>query len=132
GLARGFQVTDTGQPLKVPVGRRVLGRVFNVLGQAIDGKEPVDGGEWRAILAPPPPLNQRTTKSEIFETGIKAIDILTPLERGGKAGLFGGAGVGKTVLITEIIYNVVGKYEGVSLFCGIGERSREAEELYRE
>ncbi len=132
GLARGFQVIDTGQPLTVPVGRRVLGRVFNVLGATIDGKESIDGGEWRPVLAPPPSLNQRTTKSEIFETGIKVIDILTPLERGGKAGLFGGAGVGKTVLITEIIYNVVGKYEGVSLFCGIGERSREAEELYRE
>lgn len=132
GLARGSQVIDTGQPLKVPVGRRVLGRVFNVLGETIDGKEPVHGGEWRPVLVPPPSLNQRTTKSEIFETGIKAIDILTPLERGGKAGLFGGAGVGKTVLITEIIYNVVGKHEGVSLFCGIGERSREAEELYRE
>lgn len=132
GLARGSQVIDTGQPLKVPVGRRVLGRVFNVLGETIDGKELVHGGEWRPVLVPPPSLNQRTTKSEIFETGIKAIDILTPLERGGKAGLFGGAGVGKTVLITEIIYNVVGKHEGVSLFCGIGERSREAEELYRE
>ena len=132
GLARGTKVMDTGKPLKVPVGRWVLGRVFNVLGETIDGKEPVHGGKWRPVLVPPPSLNQRTTKSEIFETGIKAIDILTPLERGGKAGLFGGAGVGKTVLITEIIYNVVGKHEGVSLFCGIGERSREAEELYRE
>jgi F-type H+/Na+-transporting ATPase subunit beta len=132
GLMRGASVRDTGQPLKVPVGRHVLGRVFNVLGETIDGKEPLDGGEWRPVLIPPTHLSQRVTKSELFETGIKAIDVLTPLERGGKAGLFGGAGVGKTVLITEMIYNVVGKYEGVSLFCGIGERSREAEELYRE
>jgi F-type H+-transporting ATPase subunit beta len=132
GLARGSQVIDTGQPLRVPVGRRVLGRLFNVLGETTDGKEPVSGGDWRPVLIPPAHLSQRTTRSEIFETGIKAIDILSPLERGGKAGLFGGAGVGKTVLITEMIYNIVGKHEGVSLFCGIGERSREAEELYRE
>jgi F-type H+/Na+-transporting ATPase subunit beta len=132
GLARGTVVIDTGHTLKVPVGERVLGRVFNVLGETIDDKPPVRGGEWRPVLAPPAPISQRTTRSDVFETGIKAIDILTPLERGGKAGLFGGAGVGKTVLITEMIYNVVGKYEGVSLFCGIGERSREAEELYRE
>ena len=132
GLARGSQVVDTDQPLQVPVGKRVLGRVFNVLGETIDGKAPVEGGEWRPVLQPPAPLRHRTTRSEIFETGIKAIDVLAPLERGGKAGLFGGAGVGKTVLITEMIYNVVGAHEGVSLFCGIGERCREAEELYRE
>jgi F-type H+/Na+-transporting ATPase subunit beta len=132
GLGRGAVVFDTGQSLMVPVGRRVLGRVFNVLGQTIDEGEPIRGGEWRPVLAAPVPISRRTTRSEVFETGIKAIDVLTPLERGGKAGLFGGAGVGKTVLITEMIYNVVGKHEGVSLFCGIGERSREAEELYRE
>jgi F-type H+/Na+-transporting ATPase subunit beta len=132
GLTRGSRVFDTGQPLMIPVGQRVMGRVFNVLGETIDEKEPVLGGDWRPVLLPPVDLNQRTTRPEIFETGIKAIDVLAPLERGGKAGLFGGAGVGKTVLITEMIYNVVGKYEGVSIFCGIGERSREAEELYRE
>lgn len=132
GLTRGTRVLDTGQPLKIPVGERVLGRMFNVLGETIDDGEAVRGGEWRPILRPPVDLGQRTTRPEIFETGIKAIDVLAPLERGGKTGLFGGAGVGKTVLITEMIYNVVGKYEGVSLFCGIGERSREAEELYRE
>src|SRR5690606_32227760 len=131
GLMRGAPVRDTGQKLMVPVSQHVLGRVFNVLGEAIDGKAPLDGVEWRPVLRPPPHLSQRTTQSELFEPGIKAIDVLTPLERGGKAGLFGGAGVGKTVLITEMIYNVVGKYEGVSLFCGIGERSREAEDLYR-
>jgi F-type H+-transporting ATPase subunit beta len=132
GLTRGSRVLDTGQPLKIPVGKRVLGRMFNVLGETIDDQEPVRGGEWRPILMPPVDLSQRITRPEIFETGIKAIDVLAPLERGGKTGLFGGAGVGKTVLITEMIYNVVGKYEGISLFCGIGERSREAEELYRE
>lgn len=132
GLARGDRVLDSGGPLRVPVGKRVLGRVFNVLGETIDGRDPIEGGDWRPVLLPPVALSRRTTKSEIFQTGIKAIDVLTPLERGGKAGLFGGAGVGKTVLITEMIFNVVGTYEGVSLFCGIGERSREAEELYRE
>lgn len=132
GLTRGSRVIDTGQPLMIPVGQRVMGRVFNVLGETLDGKEPVRGGDWRPVLLPPVSLSQRTTRHEIFQTGIKAIDVLAPLERGGKAGLFGGAGVGKTVLITEMIYNVVGNYEGVSIFCGIGERSREAEELYRQ
>lgn len=132
GLTRCSRVIDTGQPLVVPVGQRVIGRVFNVLGETIDGKEPIQGGDWRPVLRPPVDLSQRTTRPEIFETGIKVIDVLAPLERGGKAGLFGGAGVGKTVLITEMIYNVVGKHKGVSIFCGIGERNREAEELYRE
>jgi F-type H+/Na+-transporting ATPase subunit beta len=132
GLARGMRVLDTGSTLQAPVGKRLLGRMSNVLGQAIDGKEPFTGGEWRSIHQPPVPLAQQVTKSEVFETGIKAIDVLAPLERGGKAGLFGGAGVGKTVLITELIHNMVGKHAGVSIFCGIGERCREAEELYRE
>ena len=132
GLARGAAVADTGRPLHVPVGKRVLGRMFNVFGQAIDRGEPVEGGEWRSIHGRPVPLMQQATRSEIFTTGIKAIDVLAPLERGGKAGLFGGAGVGKTVLIGEMIHNTVGRHEGVSLFCGIGERCREGEELYRE
>ena len=132
GLMRGAPVLDTGEPLKVPVGKRVLGRAFNVLGQTIDNREAIADGEWRPVIRAPVRLSQRGTQSEVFETGVKAIDVLTPLERGGKAGLFGGAGVGKTVLITEMIYNVVGHHEGVSLFCGIGERSREAEELHRE
>ena len=132
GLARGALIVDTGQPLTVPVGERVLGRMFNVFGEPIDGKEALIGGAWRSIHQPPVPLAQQATASEIFVTGIKAIDVLAPLERGGKAGLFGGAGVGKTVLITEMIHNTVGHYRGVSLFCGIGERCREAEELYRE
>jgi F-type H+-transporting ATPase subunit beta len=132
GLAHGSTVIDTGHPLRVPVGKRLLGRMFNVFGETIDKKEAVKGGEWRVIHQEPIPLDQQSTTSQIFTTGIKAIDVLSPLERGGKAGLFGGAGVGKTVLIMEMIRNMVGQHEGVSLFCGIGERSREGEELYRE
>ena len=132
GIARGTEVISTGQPLQVPVGKRLLGRVFDVFGHAIDNKEPVEGGEWRSIHQSPPPLSQQSTQAEILTTGIKTIDLLAPLERGGKAGLFGGAGVGKTVLITEMINNMVSQHEGISLFCGIGERNREAEELYQE
>ncbi|MGK7874099.1 MAG: F0F1 ATP synthase subunit beta [Xenococcaceae cyanobacterium] len=132
GLARGSFVIDTGHTLQVPVGERLLGRMFNVFGETIDGREHLQGGNWRSIHASPVSLSERATTTEIFQTGIKAIDILAPLERGGKAGLFGGAGVGKTVLITELIHNVVSRYEGVSIFCGIGERSREGEELYRD
>jgi len=132
GLARGAIVVDTGHTFSVPVGKTLLGRVFNVFGETIDKREPIGEAEWRSIHQAPPPLTRQTTKTEIFRTGIKAIDVLAPLERGGKAGLFGGAGVGKTVLITEIIHNMVGLLQGVSIFCGIGERCREAEELYRE
>jgi F-type H+/Na+-transporting ATPase subunit beta len=132
GLARGDPVLDTGRGLSVPVGESVLGRVFNVFGETIDGKGLVNGGEWRSVHALTVPLTRRSTTSEIFATGIKAIDVLSPLERGGKGGLFGGAGVGKTVLITELIHNVIGHHRGVSVFCGIGERCREGEELYRE
>jgi F-type H+-transporting ATPase subunit beta len=132
GLARGSAVTDTGQPLQVPVGKHLLGRVFNVFGEAIDKQEQITGGEWRSIHQPSIPLSEQSTISEILETGIKAIDVLVPLERGGKAGLFGGAGVGKTVLLTEMIHNMAVAHEGVSFFSGIGERNREAEELYRD
>ncbi len=132
GLVRGMAVEDTGALFKIPVGQRLLGRMLNVFGQTIDGKEPIEGGEWRSIHQTPVHLTEQATKTEVFETGIKAIDVLAPLERGGRAGLFGGAGVGKTVLITELINNIVGQHEGISLFCGIGERSREGEELYRE
>ena len=132
GLAQGSAVMDTGSPLKVPVGKRLMGRVFNVFGETIDRGEPLSGGQWRSIHQEPVPLDRQSTASEIFITGIKAIDVLSPLELGGKAGLFGGAGVGKTVLIMEMINNMVGGHEGVSLFCGIGERVREGEELYRE
>jgi F-type H+-transporting ATPase subunit beta len=106
--------------------------MFDVFGNTIDRKAALSDVQWRSVHRAPPPLAQRSTKSEIFETGIKVIDVLMPLERGGKAGLFGGAGVGKTVLLTEMIHNMVGHHEGVSVFCGIGERCREGEELYRE
>ena len=132
GLSRGHGISDTGEMLTVPVGRRLLGRMFNVFGETIDEGESIQGGEWREIHQPPVPFSRQATKTEVFETGIKAIDVLAPLERGGKAGLFGGAGVGKTVLIREMIRNMVGEYEGVSLFCGSGERTREGDELYRE
>jgi len=132
GLARGMPVTDTGGPLQAPVGRGVLARMFNVFGQAIDRQPPPEDVQWRSVHRAPPPLARRSTKSQVFETGIKVIDVLLPLERGGKAGLFGGAGVGKTVLLTEMIQNMVAHHEGVSIFCGIGERCREGEELYRE
>jgi F-type H+-transporting ATPase subunit beta len=132
GLARGMAVQDTGGPLKAPVGRGILSRMFDVFGNAIDRQGALSDVQWRSVHRAPPPLARRSTKSEIFETGIKVIDVLMPLERGGKAGLFGGAGVGKTVLLTEMIHNMIGHQEGVSIFCGIGERCREGEELYRE
>jgi len=132
GLRRGDPVVDNNSMISVPVGKQILGRMFNVFGETIDEKGELIDIERRGIHQAPASISRRVTTSEIFETGIKAIDLLTPLERGGKAGLFGGAGVGKTVLITELINNTVGKHEGVSIFCGIGERSREAEELYRD
>jgi F-type H+/Na+-transporting ATPase subunit beta len=131
GLARGSEILDTGSPLQVPVGKNLLGRVISVFGKPIDMKGALEG-DLRSIHQKPVPLTDQSTVSEIFETGIKAIDILAPLERGGKAGLFGGAGVGKTVLITEMINNTVKKHHGVSIFCGIGERCREGEEIYRD
>jgi len=132
GLARGAPVVDTGGSLQAPVGKKLLGRIFNVFGEPIDGQEPPEGVRRRSIYQEPVPLSRQVTRPEIFRTGIKAIDLLSPLERGGKAGMFGGAGVGKTVLIMEMINNMAGTYEGVSIFCGIGERNREGEELYRE
>jgi F-type H+-transporting ATPase subunit beta len=131
-LARGMSVRDMGGPLRVPVGEALLGRMLNVFGDTIDAGGPLGDTEHWPIHRPPLPLSRRVTRTEVFETGIKALDLLAPLESGGKAGLFGGAGVGKTVLITELIHNMVGRYEGISLFCGIGERSREAEELHRD
>ncbi|MGI2107244.1 F0F1 ATP synthase subunit beta [Shewanella frigidimarina] len=132
GLARGMLVEDSGGPLLAPVGKTILSRMFDVFGNAIDRKAPPIGTQWRSVHNEPPAIAQLATKSQVFETGIKVIDVLMPLERGGKAGLFGGAGVGKTVLLTEMIHNMVGQHAGVSIFCGIGERCREGEELYRE
>lgn len=132
GLARGDRVVDTGHPIRIPVGKALVGRMFNVFGEPIDRKGEFNSEERRSIHCPAPALTQRTIRTEIFQTGIKVIDLLAPLERGGKAGLFGGAGVGKTVLIMELIHNMVSQHEGVSVFCGIGERCREGEDLYRQ
>ncbi len=133
GLSRGMQVISNNKPLMVGVGKETLGRMFNVFGQVIDHKELLSKNvEYRSVHQNPPSLAKRSSKSEIFETGIKIIDVLIPLERGGKSGLFGGAGVGKTVLLTEMIHNMVGHHQGVSLFCGIGERCREGQELYHD
>src|SRR5664279_1258355 len=132
GLARGMVVETDGKQLEVPVGKKIIGRMFDVFGNTIDHEQPLIGVEFRNIHQTPPPLSKRSTKSEIFVTGIKAIDVLIPLERGGKAGLFGGAGVGKTVLLTEMIHNMVGHNKGVSMFCGIGARCREGNELYHD
>ncbi|MEZ5387790.1 MAG: F0F1 ATP synthase subunit beta, partial [Prosthecobacter sp.] len=122
GLARGMPVENTGGTLKAPVGKGIMSRMFDVFGNPIDRAGEVEDVEWRGVHRAPPSLARRSTQSEVFETGIKVIDVLVPLERGGKAGLFGGAGVGKTVLLTEMIHNMVGHHEGVSIFCGIGER----------
>ncbi len=132
GIARGDAVIDLGRHLEVPVGTELLGRTFNVFGETIDHGPPLGDLHRRSIHQAPVPLGQQVTRMEVFRTGIKVIDLLAPLERGGKTGLFGGAGVGKTVVIMELIHNTVSKHEGVSLFCGIGERCREGEELHRE
>jgi F-type H+-transporting ATPase subunit beta len=132
GLARGMLIHDTGGPLKAPVGPEILSRMFDVFGNAIDKQAQPENVEWRSVHNSPPLLSSLSTKTEVYSTGIKVIDLLVPLERGGKTGLFGGAGVGKTVLLTEMIHNMVGHHNGVSIFCGIGERCREGEELHRE
>ena len=139
GIARGDEVIDTGKPIAAPVGTWVLGKMFDVFGNRLDGEgiKPdgigaAEGVEYREIYQSPLPFSRRVSSDEIFQTGIKAIDVLAPLAKGEKAGLFGGAGVGKSVLITELINNMAHKLKGYSIFCGIGERSREAEELYRE
>ena len=131
-LELGMTIRDTGAPLTVPVGDALLGRMLNMYGDPIDGGASVDALPRNSIHVAPVPLARRQGGVGLFETGIKAIDLLCPLERGGKSGLFGGAGVGKTVIVGEIIRNMATTYDGVSLFCGIGERCREAEELYRE
>lgn len=131
GLSRGIEVQNNDEPLTVPVGRELLGRVVNVFGDPLDFGDPITT-QKKSIHSKSIPLTSHSRSSEILHTGIKAIDLLAPIERGGKAGLFGGAGVGKTVLIMELIRNIVEGYQGISIFCGIGERCREAEELYRE
>jgi F-type H+-transporting ATPase subunit beta len=132
GLARGVEVFDTGGPITVPVGEVTLGRVFNVLGEPIDEKGPVAVTERLPIHRPAPAFDQQTTETEIFETGIKVIDLVCPFAKGGKIGVFGGAGVGKTVIIQELIRNVAQEHSGYSVFAGVGERSREGNDLIRE
>jgi len=132
GLARGVEVLDTGGPITVPVGDVTLGRVFNVLGEPIDEKGPVAVTERLPIHRPAPPFDQQTTETEIFETGIKVIDLVCPFAKGGKIGVFGGAGVGKTVIIQELIRNVAQEHSGYSVFAGVGERSREGNDLIHE
>jgi F-type H+-transporting ATPase subunit beta len=132
GLARGVEAVDTGGPITVPVGQVTLGRVFNVLGEPIDEKGPVGVSEHLPIHRPAPAFDQQTTETEIFETGIKVIDLVCPFAKGGKIGVFGGAGVGKTVIIQELIRNVASEHAGYSVFAGVGERSREGNDLIRE
>jgi F-type H+-transporting ATPase subunit beta len=130
GLQRGMPVQDTGEPIKVPVGKETLGRMFNVLGEPIDGRGPVRTKTKHSIHRPAPPLSERIASTEIFETGIKIVDLICPYVRGGKTGLFGGAGVGKTVLIMELIHRTATTHRGVSVFAGVGERVREGNELW--
>ncbi|MSD08890.1 F0F1 ATP synthase subunit beta [Eubacterium sp. BIOML-A2] len=132
GMYRGMEATDTGEPIKVPVGKEVLGRLFNVLGETIDGKGAVEAERYDAIHRPAPDYKDQDTSSVIFETGIKVIDLLAPYTKGGKVGLFGGAGVGKTVLIQELINNIAKEHGGISVFAGVGERTREGNDLYYE
>jgi len=132
GLKRGMEAIDTGAPISVPVGKEVLGRLFNVLGDTIDDKGPVETGKIRAIHQPAPGFDEQDTKAQVFETGIKVIDLIAPYTKGGKVGLFGGAGVGKTVLIQELISNIAREHGGISVFAGVGERTREGNDLYYE
>jgi F-type H+-transporting ATPase subunit beta len=132
GLVRGTEVTDTGNPIQVPVGNATLGRILNVVGEPIDEKGPVDASETRPIHAEAPAFQEQATESEILVTGIKVVDLLAPYSKGGKIGLFGGAGVGKTVLIMELINNIAKVHSGFSVFAGVGERTREGNDLYHE
>jgi F-type H+-transporting ATPase subunit beta len=132
GLRRGLSVQRTGAPIKVPVGRATLGRVFNVLGQPIDNKGPVSAELYYPIHTPAPTLSEQSTRVEVFETGIKVIDLIAPFTRGGKTGIFGGAGVGKTIIIQELIRTIATVHQGNSVFAGVGERTREGTQLYRE
>ena len=132
GLVRGQKVIDTGAPIRIPVGKGTLGRIMNVIGEPIDERGPIKGVKLSPIHADPPPFVDQSTTAEILETGIKVVDLLAPYARGGKIGLFGGAGVGKTVLIQELINNVAKAHGGFSIFCGVGERTREGNDLYHE
>jgi len=132
GLRRGAEVVDTGAPISVPVGTPTLGRLFNVLGEALDGRGPVNAEKKASIHRKPPTFEEQETQVQVLETGIKVVDLIAPLVRGGKVGLFGGAGVGKTVLIKELIRNIAEEHSGISVFAGVGERSREGNDLWVE
>jgi F-type H+-transporting ATPase subunit beta len=132
GLVRGMAATDTGAPISVPVGEACLGRIFNLVGDTIDGKGPVTATKRMPIHRSSPPFDEQETEKQLFETGIKVVDLLAPYQRGGKVGLFGGAGVGKTVIIQELIRNIAAQHGGFSVFAGVGERTREGNDLYRE
>ena len=132
GLRRGMEASDTGGPISVPVGPEVLGRLFNVIGETIDSREPVVTETRSSIHKPAPSFEEQDTSAQIFETGIKVIDLIAPYTKGGKVGLFGGAGVGKTVLIQELIHNIAKEHGGISVFAGVGERTREGNDLYYE
>jgi len=132
GLSRGLPVLASGRPIEVPVGEGTLGRVFNVLGQPIDGQGPVTSMMTYPIHRPAPPFNEQSTRVEIFETGLKVIDLIAPFTRGGKTGIFGGAGVGKTIIIQELIRSIATVHKGNSVFAGVGERTREGTQMYRE
>ena len=132
GLIRGLKVTDTGAPITVPVGREVLGRILNVIGHPVDGRGEVKTTQSSPIHRPAPTLEDQSTSTEMLETGLKVVDLLEPYTKGGKTGLFGGAGVGKTVLIMELIHNIAKEHSGTSVFAGVGERTREGNDLYLE
>src|SRR3989344_4013537 len=132
GLQRGAKVTDTGGPITVPVGKESLGRMYNVIGEPIDGLGPTKTKERLPIHRPAPSFTDQSTKTEILETGIKVIDLIAPIVKGGKVGMFGGAGVGKTVIIQELIRNIAQEHGGYSVFAGVGERTREGNDLYHD
>ncbi|SHJ24005.1 F0F1 ATP synthase subunit beta [Desulfofundulus thermosubterraneus] len=132
GLVRGMEVIDTGKPITVPVGRAVLGRLVDVLGEPIDGKGPIKSDFYYPIHRPAPPLAEQSTRAEQLETGLKVVDLLVPFLKGGKIAMFGGAGVGKTVIVMELINNIAKQHGGISVFAGVGERTREGNDLYRE
>ena len=132
GLTRGMPVVDTGQPITIPVGKETLGRILNITGEPVDKGGPIKTGKTYPIHRPAPAFDQQSTKVEMFETGIKVVDLLEPYTKGGKTGLFGGAGVGKTILIQELIHNIAKQHGGISVFAGVGERTREGNDLYHE
>jgi F-type H+-transporting ATPase subunit beta len=132
GLRRGTQAIDTGAPIAVPVGPETLGRIFNVLGRPVDNAGPIEAKEYYPIHRPAPPFDEQVTEAEVFETGLKVIDLIAPFTKGGKTGVFGGAGVGKTVIIMELIYTLASEHGGFSVFAGVGERTREGTQLWNE